>query len=348
MMDLGGVGIEEEAGASGDGVWPPPMWNSQKLKTGKGVREFGVPPPFLTRIFSMVNDPNTNSIISWSSSGTSFIVWDHLQFSAELLPQNFKHSNFSSFIYQLNNYGFRKIGVEHQWEYENQYFQAGKEHLLIKIKRRNQKLETLNRQKRTRKPCPALNEYEMGLVFGNLRDSISGLKLEIQKLKQKQEDTKTQIVTFKEHMETAQSKSKKLLMLFAKALEEIFVRKERDLSNNETRKKPRVAAASENTDACRATTNDAFQAFKVSVSTTCDAGTPIQEHEVDSTSEVNVKESGDYIFWKELLEDDDTGETDARGAMVNIKQQAKIALELEKLITKLPEHETKEEVTLKL
>lgn len=151
--------------------------------------------------------------------------------------------------------------MEHQWEYENQYFQAGKEHLLIKIKRRNQKHETLNKQKRTRKPCLALNEHETELVLGNLRDSINDLKLEIQQLEEKQENMETQIVTFKEHIENAQSKSKKLLMLLAKAFDEIFVRKERDLSNNETRKKPRMAAATENTDACRATTSDALPAI---------------------------------------------------------------------------------------
>ncbi|KAL2523948.1 Heat stress transcription factor A-7a [Abeliophyllum distichum] len=336
MMDLDGVGIES-SGASGGRIsdaggvlWPSsssPRSNSERLKTGKGVREFGVVPPFLIKTFSMVNDSNTNSIISWSSSGTSFIVWDHLQFSAELLSQYFKHSNFSSFIYQLNNYGFRKIGVEHQWEYENQYFQAGKEYLLIKIQRRSHKLETLNRQKRTRQPCIALINYETELVLGHLRNSISESKLEFQNLKLKQEDVETQIVTFKQHIENAQNKSKKLLMLLAKALDEIFVypvMKERDLSNNETRKKPRMAAA-------QATTNDALQAFNVS--STGDSGTPIQDHKVEFNSEASVKESGEYKFWKELLEGDD-----AREEMVNIKQQAKIALELENLITKLPEH----------
>ncbi|KAL2473342.1 heat stress transcription factor A-7a-like [Forsythia ovata] len=283
-MDLVGVGIES-SGASGGrrsdtgGVWPSsssPRSNSQRLKTCKGVREFG---------------------------------------------------------------GFRKIGVEHQWEYENQYFQAGKEHLLIKIQRRNHNLETLNRQKRTRQPCIALINYEMELVLGHLRNSISESKLEFKNLKQKLEDVETQIVTFKQHIENAQNKSKNLLMLLAKALDEIFVNpvlmKERNLSNNETRKKPRMAAA-------QATTNYALQAFNVPVSSTGGSGTPIQDHKVDLNSEASVKESGEYKFWKELLEGDD-----AREEIVNIKQQAKIALELENLITKLPEHETKE-VTLKL
>lgn len=69
----------------------------------KVVREPGIA-PFITKTYDMVEDPNTNSIICWSPSGTSFIIWDHNRFSFELLPKYFKHTNMSSFVYQLNNY----------------------------------------------------------------------------------------------------------------------------------------------------------------------------------------------------------------------------------------------------
>lgn len=72
--------------------------SSSSFPRGKGV------PPFLTKVYEMVNDPKSNAIISWSSSGTSFTVWDHHIFSREILPKYFRHDNFSSFVYQLNNY----------------------------------------------------------------------------------------------------------------------------------------------------------------------------------------------------------------------------------------------------
>lgn len=62
------------------------------------------PPPFLMKTFEMVEAPETNSIISWSPNNASFIIWDQIRFTAELLPKHFRHSNFSSFVYQLNNY----------------------------------------------------------------------------------------------------------------------------------------------------------------------------------------------------------------------------------------------------
>lgn len=69
----------------------------------QGLNEIG-PAPFLNKTFDMVDDPATAHIVSWSRGGFSFSVWDPNVFSTNLLPRYFKHSNFSSFVRQLNTY----------------------------------------------------------------------------------------------------------------------------------------------------------------------------------------------------------------------------------------------------
>jgi heat shock transcription factor len=61
-------------------------------------------PPFLSKTFDLVGDPSLDPIISWGNTGESFVVWDPVEFSRIVLPRNFKHNNFSSFVRQLNTY----------------------------------------------------------------------------------------------------------------------------------------------------------------------------------------------------------------------------------------------------
>ncbi|XP_058740379.1 heat stress transcription factor B-3 [Vicia villosa] len=103
-----------------------------------GLLEYGrkcTPSPFLLKTYMLVEDPGTDEVISWNDDGTAFVVWQPAEFARDLLPTLFKHSNFSSFVRQLNTYGFRKVATS-RWEFCNEKFKKGERELLYEIRRR--------------------------------------------------------------------------------------------------------------------------------------------------------------------------------------------------------------------
>lgn len=90
--------------------------------------------PFLSKTFEMVDNKETDGVVCWSGDN-SFIVKDPGDFAQKILPCYFKHNNLSSFVRQLNIYGFRKVSSE-GWEFSHQHFRKGSAATLKLIKRR--------------------------------------------------------------------------------------------------------------------------------------------------------------------------------------------------------------------
>lgn len=101
-------------------------------------------PAFVSKLWTMVNDSKNSDFIRWMPDGKSIQVVNREAFEKNVLPKHFKHSNFSSFVRQLNMYGWHKVqdvnsGSMHSndehWQFQSPNFIKGREDLLDNIVR---------------------------------------------------------------------------------------------------------------------------------------------------------------------------------------------------------------------
>eukprot|EP00871_Galdieria_phlegrea_P005458 jgi/Galph1/5913/GphlegSOOS_G4559.1 len=91
--------------------------------------------PFLYKLFELLSEGSNEAYIQWAPTEDGFEVHNPTEFAHQILPRYYKHSNFSSFVRQLNQYGFRKVNRE-RWLFRHPFFKKGRKDLLYKIVRR--------------------------------------------------------------------------------------------------------------------------------------------------------------------------------------------------------------------
>ena len=97
-----------------------------------------VPNSFLKKTYYMLEDETQSEIVSWSEDGKSFVIKNPTEFSEQVLPKYFKHSNLASFVRQLNMYDFHKHRSSSQQKlFYHPSFQKGRIHLLKNIRRKS-------------------------------------------------------------------------------------------------------------------------------------------------------------------------------------------------------------------
>ena len=153
-------------------------------------------PAFLAKLWKMVDDPDTNYLISWGDNGNSFVIHNQVEFCHQLLPYYYKHSNMASFVRQLNMYGFHKVvGIEsgglksekdQEMEFAHTFFLRGQEILLCNIKRR----VATNKAPTQTTFAPSIKTEKVTEVLN-----------EVNQLKDKQEDMDSKLDTMKKENE---------------------------------------------------------------------------------------------------------------------------------------------------
>lgn len=91
--------------------------------------------PFIQKLYQMTSDLSNASMVGWTEDGRALAVVDIEPFVAQLLPFYFKHSNLSSFVRQLNTYGFSKIDSS-AWTFAHPDFLRGEPERLKNIQRK--------------------------------------------------------------------------------------------------------------------------------------------------------------------------------------------------------------------
>ncbi|XP_071695483.1 heat stress transcription factor A-8-like [Rutidosis leptorrhynchoides] len=152
--------------------------------------------PFLLKCYEMVDDPATDSLISWSLGNDSFIVWNPSLFTSQLLPKYFNHNTFSSFQRQLNIYGFRKHDTD-RWEFANNGFIKNQKHLLMSINRKKQ-LQVTTQQKVTKPKTTNISPVE-GNKYAYLWKEVESLKTDKNMLTR-------ELVKQRQHQKASQNK----------------------------------------------------------------------------------------------------------------------------------------------
>ena len=120
---------------------------------------------FIHKLYNMLEDSNIQHLISWSNNNESFVMSPSTDFS-KVLSQYFKHTNISSFVRQLNMYGFHKVSdVFHTgspestlWEFKhgNGNFKRGDLAGLREIKRRASRHALIHRDSFTSPHKPSI------------------------------------------------------------------------------------------------------------------------------------------------------------------------------------------------
>ena len=136
------------------------------------------------------------TIASWSDEGTTFVVKDTEKFASDVIPEFFKHNNFSSFVRQLNFYGFRKIKSDPLrirdaeaceeskfWKFRHEKFLQGREDLLCEIRKTSSQNENTDKQ-----------EIE------NLKQEVSHLKHELSSVRAEMGQMRDMMEFFKANM----------------------------------------------------------------------------------------------------------------------------------------------------
>ncbi|KAI9316270.1 HSF-type DNA-binding-domain-containing protein [Dichotomocladium elegans] len=168
---------------------------------------------FVHKLYNMVVDKQYQHLIAWTYTGTSFIVCNISEFARDVLPKHFKHNNFSSFVRQLNMYGFHKINksprghralAENQiWEFSHSKFLRNRADLLDEIKRKALENDVVRRDQgdfNTHMAVMQVAQSDMMQQLAHLQENFSQIMVELNETRRRQQAQQATLKQMVEYM----------------------------------------------------------------------------------------------------------------------------------------------------
>ncbi|KAK4058571.1 kinase-regulated stress-responsive transcription factor skn7 [Microbotryomycetes sp. JL221] len=155
--------------------------DTKPSKDGKGA---GGGSDFVKKLYNMLEGGQYQDVVSWGYTGDSFVVKDINAFTKQILPLHFKHSNFSSFVRQLNKYDFHKVKApddrpspygEHSWEFTHPEFRADMQTSLENIKRKSTTNKKSTNTTNTRRTTDSIDPGPTTGDFTSLQNQLDQL-----------------------------------------------------------------------------------------------------------------------------------------------------------------------------
>jgi hypothetical protein len=97
-------------------------------------------PGFINKTFEIFSNTSYSNLCGWSAPGDTIVIHKISEFASVVLPKYFKHSNYASFVRQLNMYDFHKTVANPQIaEFYHPSFLKNRRDMLCNIKRKSRR-----------------------------------------------------------------------------------------------------------------------------------------------------------------------------------------------------------------
>jgi len=94
---------------------------------------------FVSRLFDLVENKRYPNACSFNEAGEGLIIHSTFEMEKTVLPEIFQHTNYSSFVRQLNVYGFSKNRMSETIEFTHPGFRRNRPDLLPSIRRKSKR-----------------------------------------------------------------------------------------------------------------------------------------------------------------------------------------------------------------